>query len=296
LTDPQLGRNLRRLGYLSDSLNRKVIFFTGKGGVGKSTLAWATALALHRQGKKVAIVGWQPLGKQEAPPVAGELGMDWLGLETLAAFREYALGIIKFQKIYDSVLDNKILRTFVLAAPGLADAVVGGKIWDVYDKGIYDTLVVDMPSSGHARSFFKSPLGLKKIFKVGFIARDTDRVCALFSSPQTRLDLVALPEELPLVECRELKESLAPLHPFSFGFLHVNQCLPDWVGTTQAQSNNVPGSIGRTLQDFNERLADQKQTLALAAPIGMPSLLTPRFAVDGWKQSVEAAATHLESL
>ena len=127
MTDLPLGRTLRGLGYLSDSLNRKVIFFTGKGGVGKSTLAWATALACHRQGKKVAIVGWQPLGKEEAPPVARELGMDWLGLETLAAFREYALGIIKFQKIYDSVLDNKILRTFVLAAPGLADAVEIGR-------------------------------------------------------------------------------------------------------------------------------------------------------------------------
>lgn len=284
------------MSYLSDSLSRKVIFFTGKGGVGKSTLAWATALACHHQGKKVAVVGWQPLGKDEPPPVARELGIDWIGLETLAAFREYALQIIRFQKLYDSVLDNKVLRTFVLAAPGLADAVVGGKIWDLYHNARYDTLIIDMPSSGHARSFFKSPLGLQKIFKVGFIARDTERVCALFRSPETRLDLVALPEELPLVECRELKESLAPLHPFSFGYLHLNQCLPDWVKTSPDVLAPLAEGARRPFVDFNERWEEQRQTLELSQALAMPEVRIPRFATQSWKQSVENAASILEGL
>jgi hypothetical protein len=98
-----------------------------------------------------------------------------------------------------------------------------------------------------------------------------------------------------LVECRELKDSLAPLHPFSFGFLHVNQCLPQWVGTSAAQRVGLPDSVQRTLEDFSDRLADQQETLALVKPIAMPTLLVPRFAVESWKQSVENVATFLES-
>lgn len=280
--------------YLVDSLSRKVIFFTGKGGVGKSTLTWATALACQRAGRRVAVVGWQPLGQDTAPPVAKELGIPWVGLETLSAFREYALQIIRFQKLYDSVLDNRILRTFVLAAPGLADAVVAGKIWDLYQRAEYETLLIDMPSSGHARSFFKSPLGLQKIFKFGFIARDAERVCALFRAPETRLDLIALPEELPLVECRELKESLAPLHPFSFGYLHLNQCLPAWVRTGPSEIKNLPTDARQIFTDFNERFEDQEQTLKLAAALQMPTVRLSRLATHNWKESVEALAKELE--
>lgn len=282
------------MDYLQDSLRRKLIFFTGKGGVGKSTLAWATALAAHRKGLKVAVLGWSPLGKDDPPPVVREAGLDWIGLETLSAFREYALQIIRFEKLYDSVLDNKILRTFVLAAPGLADVVMGGKIWDLFHKSTYDLVVVDLPSSGHARSFFKSPLGLQKIFKMGFVARDIESICKMFRDPATRLDLVALPEELPLVECRELKESLAPLHPFSFGYLHLNQCLPAWVHTPAAEFSALPANVKQILQNFNQRLEEEKLAAPLAQAIELPIVSTPRFATLGWQSNVEEVAEHLE--
>src|SRR5690606_34172720 len=84
----------------------------------------------------------------------------------------------------------------------------------------------DLPSSGHTVSFFQSPLGVKEIFKVGFVHTETEKILGMFRSPDVRLDLVAIPEELPVVECRELKERLAALHDFQFGYLHVNQSAP----------------------------------------------------------------------
>ncbi len=284
------------MSYLDDSLKRRTIFFTGKGGVGKSSLAWATALACKRRGARVAVAGWQPLGKQTSAPLFESLDIKWIGLETLSAFREYALQIIRFQKLYDSVLDNHVLRTFVSAAPGLADAVMAGKIWDLYQRKEQDILLIDMPSSGHAKSFFKSPLGIQKLFKVGFIARDAERVCELFRSPETRLDLVSLPEELPLVECRELKESLAPLHAFSFGFLHLNQCLPLWLRSEDSTLQSVSDEVRTSLQIWNSRLADQEQTLSLAQTVGLAELRHPRQCSNSWKENVENLASHLETL
>ncbi len=281
------------MDYLDNTLQKRVIFLTGKGGVGKTTLAWATALACHRQGKKVAVVGWNPSGKEGVPTAPSELGIPWVGLETLAAFREYALQIIRFEKIYDTVLDNRILRTFVMAAPGLADAVVAGKILDLYEKQQHDLLIVDMPSSGHALSFFRSPLGLQKIFKMGFIARDAERVCALFRSPDVRLDLVATPEELPLVECQELKDKLTPLHGFTFGYLHLNQCLPDWIRTSDAELALVPQIAKPLYERFNHRWQEEKSVSRLAERIGMTRIAHDRIATDSWKTGVEALADRL---
>jgi anion-transporting ArsA/GET3 family ATPase len=283
------------LTYLEDTSTRKVIFFTGKGGVGKSTLAAATALLARRQGKRVAVVGWDPLGTVDSPPPLAELGLDWIGLETLSAFREYALQILRSEKLYDTFLDNKVLRTFVMAAPGLADAVVAGKIWDLFHRGTYDLLVVDLPSSGHAKSFFKSPLGLKKIFKTGFIARDADRVCALFSSPQTRLDLIALPEELPLSECAELKRALEPLHAFSFGYLHVNQCLPLWLRLPDQVLRDTPPAVHPMLEAMAERVEDQETTLRLSASLNLPQVQVPRFTHSDSKATIEETARFLET-
>jgi anion-transporting ArsA/GET3 family ATPase len=261
------------LTYLEDTLSRKVIFFTGKGGVGKTSLCAATALLAKNQGKKVALMSWDPSAENHPPALATALGIDWIGLETLSAFREYVLQIIRSGRLYDSLLDSQVLRTFVRAAPGLADAVVAGKIWDVYSKQRYDLLVVDLPSSGHSISFFKSPLGLKRIFKSGFIARDTDRVCALFSSPECRLDLIALPEELPLVECKELKTTLESLHPFSFGFLYLNQVFPAWLKTEPQEYDD----LRICLSMLNQRIAEQEATFPLAEEIGLPVLKVPRF-------------------
>jgi len=49
-----------------------------------------------------------------------------------------------------------------------------------------------------------------------------------FLSLGCRLDLVALPEELPLVECLQLKQKLEAILPFHFGYLHINQLTPDF--------------------------------------------------------------------
>ncbi|MBY0371280.1 P-loop NTPase [bacterium] len=282
------------MSYLDDSLRRKAIFFTGKGGVGKSTLAWATALACQRRGRKVAVVGWQPAGKP-APPALVDLGIPWLGLDTLTTFKEYALTLIKFERLYDSVLDNRVLRTFVLAAPGLSDAVIAGKIWELVNRGEYETLLIDMPSSGHAKAFFKSPLGLKKIFKMGFIARDTERVLNLFQSNDVRLDLVTLPEELPLRECQLLKGELQALHSFSFGYAHFNQCLPNFAAFEPTELDRLEGEVERFARAVSTEHAEQASRMA-AHGLGLPTVKIPRFATAGWKASVQSTADFLEAL
>jgi anion-transporting ArsA/GET3 family ATPase len=214
--------------YMQDCLTRRLIFFTGKGGVGKSSVTLATALACQRAQKKVALASWNPYDTDSQPLPLSDLGIDFFPLETLACFREYVIQRLRFEKIYDVVFDNYVLRAFVRALPGLAETVVAGKILDLHRKARHDLILVDLPSSGHAISFFQSPFGVHKIFPAGFVHKETQAICELFQQPTSRVDLVALPEELSSQESVQLKQKLETVARFPFGFCHWNQCAPDF--------------------------------------------------------------------
>lgn len=262
------------LPYIADTQSRKLVFFTGKGGVGKTTLVWATAAALAETGKKVAVAAWSDT---DARPAGFPSGVEWVHLETMGCFREYVLQVVRFEKLYETIFENRVLRTFVLAAPGLSDTVIAGKLLELYRRGVYDTVLVDLPSSGHALSFFHSPLGVKRIFGVGFVHKETARICEMLAQPDVRVDLVAIAEELPVVEGLELKEKLEKLHPFHFGFLHLNQMLPDLAGLRRASlPSSVPQSTQDLVDEYQGRWKRQESNRELAKKAQLPIVETER--------------------
>jgi hypothetical protein len=260
--------------YIDDSSAKKLIFYTGKGGVGKTTVVWSTAKAMATAGKKIAVAAWSDT---EGRPAGFPKNVDWVPLQTMACFREYVLQVVRFEKLYDTVFDNKVLRTFVLAAPGLSDTVIAGKLWDLYKRNVYDCVLVDLPSSGHALSFFHSPLGVKRIFSVGFVHKETERICDMLAEKQVRVDLVALPEELPVVESLELKSRLEKLHPFHFGYLHLNQMLPDFSAVREIPNpSDLPAATQSLVGEYTDQWRRQKENLELARQAGLPILEIPR--------------------
>lgn len=278
--------------YLKDTLARRVVFFTGKGGVGKTSLAWATAVAARKHGLRPAVCAWSPYGEVTAALPVDEPGIDWVPLTTVGCFREYALNIVKFEKIYDVVFDNPILKTFLLAAPGLSETVIAGKIWDLWDHGSADLILVDLPSSGHAASFFRSPLGVQKVFSFGVVHRNTTRILEMFQHESTRLDLVTLPEDLPMTEAWELKAELASLHRFSWGFLHVNRCTPE------IEPPKDRSALSRGVREclaFQEgRLAEEREALARVRRFELRSTRLDRLASEARKETIYRLAEALE--
>jgi anion-transporting ArsA/GET3 family ATPase len=280
--------------FLSDSLKRKVIFFTGKGGVGKTTLAWSTAIALSNHGQKVRLVSWSPFDEESISQNLSEFKIPWESLEATSCFKEYTLKTLKFEKVFDVIFENKILKAFIEVAPGLSETVIAGKVWDLYDRNEQDTLIVDLPSTGHALSFFKSPMGIEKMFATGFVHRQAAQICDMFISSDTRLDLVTLPEEMPILENKQFLEKLTELEKFPLGFLHVNQCTPDFP-LPSLSPKLLPKEIEECLWDHTLRKQREERALQKAAELPLTLKKIPRLTSEQLKDTVKQLAAQLEN-
>jgi len=278
------------VNYLEDCLSREVLFFTGKGGVGKSTLAWATALACQRRGKSVRIVGWNPLEKDPHYP-----GITWESLNVSDCFREYVTRVLKFETLYSVIFENHVLQAFIRATPGLADTVIAGKIWDLWHNKKQDLLVVDLPSSGHTTSFFKSALGVSKVFEKGFVHDETTKILKLFTSPSVRVDLVALPQELPVTELLELHQKLRATLALPFGFIHLNQVEPER-SLPKALPTGLSEEITVCVKGYSGRREAVSESLETLRRLELPILEIPRFPVENVSQNQKKVAAFLEEM
>lgn len=260
--------------FLKDSLLKKAIFFTGKGGVGKSTLTFATALMLRRAGKKPIVASWEPDtldADTPAHPLDG-LKVDRLRLDALTCFREYALQTLRFERVYDAVFDNHVLRTFIKTTPGVADGVIARKIVEVAASGVYDTVLVDLPSTGHTISFFKSPMGIRNVFSLGAIHRQATEICEFFESDKTRVDFVSLPEELPLTEARLLTQELKRSLNLRYGFFHLNQLTPAFALPDTAK---LPVGLRPLRELYEARYRNEAEAMCVATELGLPRIAIP---------------------
>lgn len=283
--------------YATELFSKKVVFFTGKGGVGKSAVASATALLGQRLGKKVFLVSWNPFDREARPLPYHALGIPHLVLNGPDCFREYAVGILKFEKVVDMVLENKIIHTFISAAPGLTEAVIAGKIWDLSDKNPDALVLVDLPASGHALSFFSSPLGLRKLFRMGLVHREMERICEMVLSPTTLIQLVSLPEELPVTETLELKNKLESLGRFHFGPVFLNQCLPVFAGkppSFEDAQTKLEGDSKNLFNQYRNLFEQEAEAEAVLNREGLVIRKIPRLSCPEWITTVEAISEYLE--
>lgn len=276
-----------------------MVFFTGKGGVGKSALASATALACQKKNKTVFLVSWNPFDTKARSLPYESLGIQHFVLESTQCFKEYALTILKFKSIVDLLVGNKIVSKFISAAPGLSEAVIAGKIWDLTTHAADALVLVDLPSSGHAYSFFSSPLGLRKLFKVGLVHREIERICGMYFSPETAIQLVTLPEELPTTETIELRKKLMGLGSFNFNPLVLNQCLPSFPGERlepQSAKNGLSPEDLNLVRHFDFLNQQQQEAEKELSSHHIPFLEIPKLTEPEWITTVESIAEHLRTL
>lgn len=225
-----------------DLLARRLLFFTGKGGVGKSTVTAATALLAAEQGQRVLVVeaddkGAIP-GNFEQPSVGFEPREVYPGVCAMAMRTEDSLKEYLKLNLRVPVLGRlgplaRVLDFVATAAPGVKEILTVGKIcWEVREsiegRADWDLVVVDAAATGHIIGQLDAPRAIQELVSVGMVREQTDWMVELLSDPSvTSLNVVATPEEMPVNETIELVQRARIELTVPLGAVVVNRVLPE---------------------------------------------------------------------
>lgn len=219
---------------------RRLLIVTGKGGVGKSTLSAALALAAHAQGKRVLccelgvtrrlppLLGHHPRDKSGETMEEVRPGLYTQAIRPEPAMREYALMKLKFQTIYRAVFENRLVRAFLRMIPSLAETVMLGKVWfEVQAKEgrdwRWDMVILDAPATGHGVSLLRVPQTLLETLPAGAMRDDAEHMHRTLTDPKTTsLQIVTIPEETPVVEAIELYGQIRDVLQIPVGKIFLN--------------------------------------------------------------------------
>jgi anion-transporting ArsA/GET3 family ATPase len=205
-------------------LDKRLVFVTGKGGVGKSTVATALGLLAARRGLRTVVT---ELASQERVQRAFEqqaerfeevelaAGLFTISIDPQHAMDEYLR--IKTGPFGHVLASSKLFQAFAMATPGMRELLTIGKVWELAQlerktRGAapYDLVIVDAPATGHGVGILRAPRTFAEIARVGPIARQAGRIAATIADHEfTGVIAVATGEEMPVNETLMLRDALA---------------------------------------------------------------------------------------
>ena len=252
---------------------RRLLIVSGKGGVGRTTIAALLGSALAARGRKVLVattghddrLAWM-LGAdrlEDTPtPVTPTLDIQRLVPETCV--EEYGVLITKSQRLSNAVFGNKVVRRLLRAIPGLDDFAILGKVWhEAIRAQSYDTIVFDGPASGHLRLVLGVPQALLGTLKEGPLLAEAAAMRDSLQDPELcAAVLVGLPERWPLTELGELATALRREIGMGAGTLVVNKLWPKLDALPEAASEQgpVPEMLG-VVETMASRGREQRQVV-----------------------------------
>jgi anion-transporting ArsA/GET3 family ATPase len=281
-------------------LAKRFLVMVGKGGVGRTTVAAALARAATRAGQRVLLAQTnaperlaQLLGS--ATPIGSTVTviderLSAVNMNPKDALREYGVMLLRYEPIYRAVFENKPMRSFLGAFPGLDYWSMLGKAWwhttEMQDgRPKYDLVVLDGPASGHAVAMLRIPETVMSAMPKGPLARDAGLARALLSDARrTAAVLVTLPEELPAREtvilARDLRDLRIPMGPLVVNAMPPAEAVEPTVEQVLAAGASAPPELagllaGTAILAARRRDAD-RIVESLASDPGLPMVHLPR--------------------
>jgi anion-transporting ArsA/GET3 family ATPase len=228
----------------SELLDKRLVFVTGKGGVGKSTVSAALALRAARDGKRTILC--EVAAQEHISHVfrRAEIGYHeveladnlWaISIDPDESMREYLLLQLKVRAMRDLLYRSKIFSYLAAATPGLKELVTIGKIWELalperkVSKGrSYDLVIVDAPATGQGVGFLQTPRTFANIARVGPLRSQAETLDAFIRNQErTGIAVVALPEEMPVNETAALEAALGSEVGVEVHTIFCNGLYPD---------------------------------------------------------------------
>jgi len=241
--------------------HHRLLIVSGKGGVGKSSVAAAISIGLANQGKRVllaetenrqaiaALFGRGPLGYQEKLLLRRESGgeVHGIAIDPAGALLDY-LDMFYGLRSAGTILERIGAVSFISnVAPGLRDILLTGKACEAVrrksgDTWAYDVVVLDAPPTGRITRFLNVTAEVVGIVKVGPIKQQANWVSEVLHSDQTGILLVTTPEEMPIRETIEASNQLREMK-FRLAGVIVNMVAPDQLTKEEAISLESPSAV-----------------------------------------------------
>ena len=226
-------------------LDRRLVFVTGKGGVGKTTVAAALALFASEHGRRTLLCEVDAKGDVasflESGPTgftAREVlpGLSAMSMDTEASLREYLRLNLRIPVVGRIGPLAKAFDFVATAAPGVREILTVGKLCYEVREQHYDLVVVDAPATGHIIGQLAAPQAINELVKVGLIRSQTDWMLEILSDPaQTAVAIVTTPEEMPVNETMELAVRIKKETTVELAAVIVNRVLPELFGRSEEE-------------------------------------------------------------
>lgn len=246
---------------LAESLEG-TLFVLGKGGVGKSVLAEGLAAFAAETGRSTLLVR---LGETLDPGTAGAQsprpsrhGFQVVDLDARVAMDEYVRHVVRLRPLVERITKSEVYRKFFAAAPGLPELVLLGRIREYSREASrggaprFQTIVVDCPSTGHALLMLETPFAAFRAVPVGPFARLAAHIMDWLRN-DVGIALVAIPEEMAVVEAIEFKDDLIERTGIAPALAFLNRMRRETVSAEAhraiSEAEAPPGSTDRLLLD-----------------------------------------------
>ena len=293
-------------------VDKRLIVVTGKGGVGRTTVAAALGLAAARAGRRTMVA--EVAQQERMSRVFRSQGVGYS--ETELADNFWAMSVEPHRALDEYLgqqvgplsgllFNNRIFEYFVAAAPGVRELTTIGKVWELSQTHRrshavpYDLVILDAPASGHGLALLQAPRTFGDIARVGPIRRRADMIDEFLRDPRiTGVVSVALPQEMPVNETIEFRRKLEDEMGIHTDAVIVNQLLPERFTGDDAErieavngnhgSPDVAAALRAALSEHRRSRGQRQQLRRLKKEVGevitLPFLWEPELGIDDFER------------
>ena len=270
---------------------------TGKGGVGKTTVAAALGLVAAGRGQRTIVaevarrddvsraLGGEGIQEEELAP----------GLHHLSIDPEHAMELYLADQLPSALADllasSRTFAYLAAATPGMRELLTVGKVWELAQEDRrapgaqpYDLVVLDAPATGHGVAILSAPRTFARAARVGRIARQGRTIDAMVTDPErTAVLAVARPEEMPVTETLTLQDALRDELGLEVGLVVANAVLPKRFSAAEARAlESAPdGPAVRAARHADARARAQRAQLQRLRRGARAPVATLPFVFDG---------------
>jgi len=284
---------------------------TGKGGVGKTSVALAMGIAAAAEGRRTIVC--EVAAQESAGSLfgRGRIGFNEtrlrkdlfaISIDPDASIREYLELQLPVKAMGDLLYRSRIFSYLAAATPGLSELVTVGKIWELAlnkrkarDGKPYDLVIVDAPATGHGIGLLQTPQTFAAIARTGPMERQASTINATITNPKRAgVVIVALPEEMPVNESASLETELIDKVGIAVDRIFMNGLYPDRFDGADKEklaaildgAGPAAPAIAAALDESHRAGAHREQLLRLQEMTRtevseLPFIFSPELGIDG---------------